>query len=317
MALVGTTEIAKRLNQLGYRTKNGKSFSSKAILRIIRNPRYKGYIKNGKAITKGQHEPLIDEQTWQKMQGPCLKKGGTAPRALLTGNRLILCGYCGSSITYHEKLARKRNDGTWSEIQKYYRCSYRLSGKECHKSMLIRDWRLDEPIIEFICDLASDENQIIAAYKKSSSSFSQGQYDTEKHKAQRNIASAMEASSKILEAFETGAISLAQLEERNRHWKQKIEMLEKRLENLEMQNDTTETLPVSKIKEAIRAVKMGFRGLTLEKQRDLIATILKRVTLFSDRAVLELLFLVGGKMKKTLLLKPIEVRYSRASHEKR
>ena len=42
MALVGTTEIAKRINKLGFRSKNGKFFSSKAILRIIRNPRYKG-----------------------------------------------------------------------------------------------------------------------------------------------------------------------------------------------------------------------------------------------------------------------------------
>lgn len=310
MALVGTTEIAKKLNQLGYLSKNGEKFSGKAVLRIIRNPIYKGFIKNGKILIKGLHEGYVEEGTWKKIQGPCLKKGGTAPRALLTGNGLIECGFCGSPVTFHEKLARRRKNGTWAASQKYYRCSHRLAGRECPDSFLIRDCRLDEPVSDFVCELASDEKRIAAAHRRSSNSLTGGKHSGDKLMIQKNLQKAMETSSKILEAFESGAISMAQLQERNQHWKQTIEMLERRLAQMEAQSSVVESIPAEKIMEAIRAVRNGFRDLPLEKKRDLLATIFKRIILYPNRAVLELFFSVDGKHKKTLRLKPMEARYS-------
>lgn len=72
-------ELARYINNLGFRTKRGGKFENRTINYIILNPVYKGYARwtpNGKLkreelynnnrsiITKGNFESIIDEKTW-------------------------------------------------------------------------------------------------------------------------------------------------------------------------------------------------------------------------------------------------------------
>lgn len=72
-------ELARYINNLGFRTKRGGKFENRTINYIILNPVYKGYSRwtpNGKLkreelynnnrsiITKGNFESIIDEKTW-------------------------------------------------------------------------------------------------------------------------------------------------------------------------------------------------------------------------------------------------------------
>ncbi len=74
-------ELARYINSLGFRTKRGGKFENRTINYIILNPVYKGYTRwtpNGKLkreelynnnrsiITKGNFEPIVDEETWEK-----------------------------------------------------------------------------------------------------------------------------------------------------------------------------------------------------------------------------------------------------------
>lgn len=73
-------DLARYINNLGFRTKRGGKFENRTINYIILNPVYKGYTRwtpNGKLkreelynnnrsiITKGNFEPIVDEDTWE------------------------------------------------------------------------------------------------------------------------------------------------------------------------------------------------------------------------------------------------------------
>jgi DNA invertase Pin-like site-specific DNA recombinase len=104
-------EIAHRLNTLGYKTrirpqKNGKTvggqmFEPKAVQRILQNPYYKGHVVHKGAVYPGEHEAIIDETTWSRVQEIFAKHSETKQRkpkrpssslALLSG--LVWCTSC-------------------------------------------------------------------------------------------------------------------------------------------------------------------------------------------------------------------------------
>ena len=81
-------KIANHLNQLNYRTVNGKKWSSGAVLTVLRNEKYAGDLEMQKTITKdflthrsvinhgeapkyyvqNHHIAIIDRMTWEKVQ---------------------------------------------------------------------------------------------------------------------------------------------------------------------------------------------------------------------------------------------------------
>lgn len=81
-------KIANQLNQLNYRTVNGKKWSSSAVLTVLRNEKYVGDLEMQKTITKdflthrsvinhgeapkyyvqNHHTAIIDRMTWEKVQ---------------------------------------------------------------------------------------------------------------------------------------------------------------------------------------------------------------------------------------------------------
>lgn len=79
----GYFAIARNLNQMGIKTKRGNPFENRTVKYILQNPVYKGYVRwnpSGKKdlrmqkyitddliIKKGEHEPIIDEELWNKV----------------------------------------------------------------------------------------------------------------------------------------------------------------------------------------------------------------------------------------------------------
>lgn len=123
---MGAKKIANRLNYLGYRTSTGKEFYGSAVLNIIKNKVYCGYVQWRKKEEKkskdpnkktdvrtrpveewieavGKHEPLVSEELYgqaqlilkEKYHVPYHLNGPTNPLA-----GLIRCGCCGASMVY-------------------------------------------------------------------------------------------------------------------------------------------------------------------------------------------------------------------------
>ncbi|HCX51025.1 MAG TPA: hypothetical protein DG757_18790 [Bacillus sp. (in: Bacteria)] len=152
----GTKRISNYLNKIGKRTKKGNTFSVSTVSIILDNPIYKGYIRfnqyvnwetnrrKGKnteyILTKGHHQPIIDEETWDKAQlirkqratGTPRQYSGTFP---LTS--ILKCPQCGAYMT--SLYGAKRKDGT---KKRYYACGmYHNKGSTvCSPNLIDADW---------------------------------------------------------------------------------------------------------------------------------------------------------------------------------
>lgn len=61
-------KVQRYLQKLGYKTQQGKDFSTMAIRNILTNRFYLGEVKHSDLNVKGQHEPLINKITFGKVQ---------------------------------------------------------------------------------------------------------------------------------------------------------------------------------------------------------------------------------------------------------
>ncbi|MDF2800411.1 MAG: hypothetical protein K0S61_314 [Anaerocolumna sp.] len=111
-------QIARYLNTMGFKTKQGKDFERRSVEYIIQNPLYKGYVRwnrvnNATKIVndesewiteKGQHESIISEELFDQAQAkyaseyiPSKARPVTEYKHWLSG--LIKCSNCGRSMT--------------------------------------------------------------------------------------------------------------------------------------------------------------------------------------------------------------------------
>jgi hypothetical protein len=135
--------VAHQLNTLGHRTrlrqqKNGKSiggqmFEPKAIERILKNPYYKGCVVHRENVYKGEHEAIIDEKIWNKVQEIFARHAQQTTRkrstpissspALLSG--LIRCATC--DCLMKASSSRKNRNTKYF----YYTCYNHAKYKTC------------------------------------------------------------------------------------------------------------------------------------------------------------------------------------------
>lgn len=102
----GISEIAHELNACGMRQRNGKLWQPQRIREILKNQTYIGmlHVKNAKIDmewTKGKHNALIDDETFQMAQRRLSAGAPKTRKALEMVNALaglVKCSECGSSM---------------------------------------------------------------------------------------------------------------------------------------------------------------------------------------------------------------------------
>jgi hypothetical protein len=135
--------IADALNP-GYRTKlrshcydkvaRGKLYAPLQVRRILTSPYYKGYVTHKGSVYQGEHEAIIDEETWNRVQtlfkkydettaNGCRRKGyATTTPSFLKG--ILKCARCNVAMTptyaYNHGLRYR-----------YYACSNHVRCKSC------------------------------------------------------------------------------------------------------------------------------------------------------------------------------------------
>jgi DNA invertase Pin-like site-specific DNA recombinase len=137
------TMVADALNREGYRTKlrqhisgrngGGKFYTAKDVRRILQNPYYKGYVTHKGNVYPGEHEAIVDEETWDRAQRLFKKRDGdtgrkgyaTATPSFLKG--ILKCERCNVAMTptyaYNHGLRYR-----------YYSCSNHIRCKMCQSA---------------------------------------------------------------------------------------------------------------------------------------------------------------------------------------
>jgi|GEM_PF-1349500 len=117
-----TSTIAQSLNQLGYRTRTKKRFTSDAVCDLLRNPFYAGWVAYKGEQHQGLHPALVDQKTFDEVQA-IISEHASAPRSartvrffLLTG--LVRCCACGGAMAGQTNV-RIAKDGSRIETRFY------------------------------------------------------------------------------------------------------------------------------------------------------------------------------------------------------
>jgi DNA invertase Pin-like site-specific DNA recombinase len=168
--------IAKYLNDLGIKTKNGNRFQSKSIKYILSNPVYISYLrwnrkyKNGSyrdltewIISKGEFEPIVTDEEFEKAQKKIdlltkIRGKNASPEGaykhFLSG--LLVCKSCGGKMVF-----------TRSKDYTYFRCRKAKEGG-CDMRASVRTHILEKAVLEQIehdfnhIDLIVSDVEIIA-----------------------------------------------------------------------------------------------------------------------------------------------------------
>lgn len=151
------TEIVKKLNELGLRTRRGTPFTHNSLHTVLKNEKYRGiYNDHGKYIVDGIPR-IIEDELFFKVQ-EMLKINKRAPAKTWTRADYILadklfCGKCGAPMFGEcgtSKTGVRHN---------YYICSNKKRFHTCNKKA-VRQADIENLVIQAISDLLHDRELV-------------------------------------------------------------------------------------------------------------------------------------------------------------
>lgn len=133
------TAIARRCNDLGYRTKRGNLFERRSIGRILENPFYCGTVIWNGVEFEGPHEVRLSRERFEKRQEliasrkrPIKARSVSACKHWLSG--LIKCSVCGATLSYTGNNACPYFQ-CWKYAKGFHKASVALSVKKAEKAV--------------------------------------------------------------------------------------------------------------------------------------------------------------------------------------
>ncbi|OMD21775.1 hypothetical protein BJP48_29340 [Paenibacillus odorifer] len=148
----GAHRVMRRLNDMGVKTKDGKSFTQLSVGKLMRRETIagmfvynRGYTLRGKSLIRPEeewivieehHEPIIDRETFKRLQIAITARKTSGKQAdnerwLLTG--LVHCTHCGRPM-----FGRYRKKPSGKEYF-HYVCSSYMKRAECFHHFIDRD----------------------------------------------------------------------------------------------------------------------------------------------------------------------------------
>lgn len=133
------TAIARRCNDLGYRTKRGNLFERRTVDRILENPFYCGTVIWNGVEFEGAHEVRLSRERFEKRQEliasrkrPIKARNVSTCKHWLSG--LIKCSICGATLSYTGSNACPYFQ-CWKYAKGFHKTSVALSVKKAEEAV--------------------------------------------------------------------------------------------------------------------------------------------------------------------------------------
>jgi Recombinase/Recombinase zinc beta ribbon domain len=205
---LGTTAIARQFEAEGAPAPRKQGWSPNALQLILANPAYLGLIRWKESLFEGLHEPLVDEELFEKAQQILRRRGedaslrrGNPSEFLLSG--LVRCDHCGRAYVGTSAHGRRSR-------YTYYACStrYKYGSAKCCGERLSKD-RLEAAVLSQLAELYRDGRLIEQALAPAATHTAEERPRVEERiEATRiDIARVERKLQRYFEAFETGDLS--------------------------------------------------------------------------------------------------------------
>jgi site-specific DNA recombinase len=304
----GYKSIVNKINKEGHRSKKGNYFSISTIKTILTNPIYIGYIRYNvrrnwgekrrndinpdPVIEKGQHEPIISKDTWEKAQA-ILASRSRKPNRIHSGEYpltgILKCPVCGAGMVLGRTTNRNK-DGS-KRVLEYYVCGeWKSKGTAVCNSNGVRTDYADHFVISKIAELANSDKLIkdlvarINSGKKNSIQPLQKEYQLLK----KSLDAIQSRKDKIMGLYEEGAIEKEDLLERLQKLNEEKRLTEERLAPLELELNrcTHKEVTYNMIKNVMNNFVSSYKeSITVEQKKQLLHLLIKQITIGKDRRI--------------------------------
>ncbi len=300
---VETASLAKLRDDLferGWFTRQGNPWGKTSIDNIVRNPMYTGKVRFNGQLYQGIHESLISEELFNRVQS--LRRVQTHSKTkhfrnyLLRG--LLRCGDCGSYMTPVYTQKRWKNGGVYRIP--YYRCSKTMhfTNKICSNKNINADI-IEGLVLKDIAELSQNENLLNTSIEQMNQDASHRvrPLEQETRSIKRRLDEIENEIGNYVQALGKGKISVERLEQEIEQGEKEQGTLKRRYEELKRQinSEATQDFNAELVKSTLQDFNKVFQSLTPQEQTEALQCVLKDVTLFPDKVVLNIFELPGFK----------------------
>lgn len=275
--------IALELRNRGYTNKYGSWKNTPIISQILTNTTYIGKVRYAGEEYDGQHDPIIDMNTWDAVQirhkevTRGLSEHQKSPfkaKKLLTG--LIWCGDCGARYFYHSTV-RKRPSGDKVSYE-HYLCYTRASHKTMRRAEKCcgKTWKhdaLNNLVISEIMKLSLSDTAIYDLIEAKSGSCEESDRAVT---IKARLSELDKQLSKIMDLYTLGNIPLDAISEKADAIQTEREALSAELETFTPVNPA---LSVDKAKKILSVADSIFTDGTMEDQRAFVNSLISKIVL--------------------------------------
>ena len=224
----GTGYISKALREMGYKSKKGKAtWSTRTILDIISNEKYKGDIMFGKTFTidpiskkrvrnngevdkyyiENHHEAIVSTELWEKanqiLEGRRRNIREKEEKfddfsKKYTFSSIISCAYCG---TYFSRRTSEKGQGEYKPV---WKCAKQIKegSRYCNHSRQMDEEALEKGFIEAFNRILYDNSSLIEKFIESINSVLEGSDTTNKIRNIKASTTALEVRrSKLVDLY--------------------------------------------------------------------------------------------------------------------
>ena len=228
--------------------------------------------------------PMIDLATFYAAASRARENEAFSPRNLQEGGyllrKLVRCGRCGCSCS---ALTSKQTYGGELHCSHYYGCLRATTGflkQERCSQRRVRADVLDELVWEEVISRLQDPGLVLEAYQNHQTHQSHSADEagsTERIDAQIKFAN--KEVSRLLDAYQSGAIELSELQKRRKLTTSKLEMLEREKELLEKAaaEQRKEANIKASLEEFATLVSSSLKRISFENKQKLLRMVLDKV----------------------------------------
>ena len=264
---IDETAIARRCNDLGYRTKRGNRFERRTIDRILQNPFYCGIVSWNGVEFDGAHEVRLSKDRFQKRQKliasrrrPVKARNVSTCKHWLSG--LLKCSVCGATLSYTGN-GKCPYFQCWKYAKGFHKTSVALSVKKAEEAVITYfDQVLAGADFTYVRKEQPSDKDNTAAIEQ----------------LQRELAKLSTRESRIHDAYESGIDTLEEYKSNKDRLISNRLQLENELENL-LQMQKEKELNKEEVLQEIKSVNDILKNpdVGYEEKGNLIRTILDQI----------------------------------------
>lgn len=273
--LWGTTSLARRLNDEGFRTKKGALWSPATLRNMLSNRVYLGEVYFRDTYYPGQHPPLVEAEAFDRVQQILDERGERAElrrsnRSDYTLSGTLKCARCGGRFVGYSS---RGNGGEY----RYYMCSTRVKFGTAHCDQeRLPAGDLEQEVVKHLVACLRDRTLIGQAIEQVNARWDQARPRQKREIAsvERQLRDVRSSVDRYLRAFETGTMDPQVCGERLVDLKAQLSGLERRRQEL------TDALAADPAKPSLKATHAAARELAQELKeapRPNVKTLLRRL----------------------------------------